>query len=71
MTNTKLLKQAIDDSGYKYAFVAKSLGISYQGLLNKINNQSEFKASEIATMCALLGIPNIDREAIFFANNVD
>ncbi len=47
MTNTELLRKRIDQSGYKMSFIAQKLKLSYQGLLNKINNKSEFKASEI------------------------
>ena len=44
MTNTALLREKIDESGYKIRFVAKKIGITYQGFLKKINNESEFKA---------------------------
>ena len=71
MTNSKLLKMAIDKSGYRLRFIAKQLSISYQAFLNKINNSSEFKASEIATLCNLLKIDNKAKERIFFADNVD
>lgn len=68
MTNTELLRAKIDQSGYKLRFVAKQIGITYQGLLNKINNRSEFRASEIQTLYNLLGLTEEEREAIFFAN---
>ena len=35
MTNTELLREKIDQSGYKLRFIAKKIGITYQGLLNK------------------------------------
>ena len=47
MTNTELLREKIDQSGYKLRFIAKKIGITYQGLLNKINNRSEFRANEM------------------------
>ena len=65
MTNTELLRAKIDQSGYKLRFVAKQIGITYQGLLNKINNRSEFRASEIQTLYNLLGLTEEEREAIF------
>ena len=68
MTNTELLRAKIDQSGYKLRFVAKQIGITYQGLLNKINNRSEFRASEIQTLYNLLGLTEEEREAIFFSN---
>ena len=50
MTNTQLLRDKIEQSGYKLRFIAGKLGITYQGFLKKINNESEFKASEIQIM---------------------
>ena len=71
MTNTKLLRQVIKDSGYRLRFIAEYLGISYQGFSNKINGLYEFKISEISKLCALLKISNELRESIFFGFNVD
>lgn len=71
MTNSRLLKMAMDESGYKVRFVAKQLNISYQALLNKLNNISEFKASEISILCELLNINMESRENIFFVKFVD
>lgn len=67
MTNTSLLEQYIEKSGYKKSFIAEQLGITSYGLTLKINNKSEFKASEITILCKLLKIGAKDREAIFFA----
>ena len=67
MTNTLLLKAEIEKSGYKLVFVAKQTGITYQALLKKINNETEFKASEIAKLCELLKIDIQKQNAIFFA----
>ena len=71
MTNSDLLKKAIDDSGYKLRYIAKQLGISYQALLNKINNDSGFKAGEIQVLCDLLKIDIQNKEQIFFYHYVD
>ena len=67
MTNTNLLEQYIDKSGYKKSFIAKQLGITSYGFFLKVTNESEFKASEIDTLCTLLKIDVADRMAIFFA----
>lgn len=67
MTNTSLLRKRIDDSGYKLHFIAMQLGITYQGFLKKINNTTEFKASEIATLKELLKLTNEELQQIFFA----
>ena len=71
MTNTSLLKKKIDDSGYKLRFIAKQLGITYQAFLKKINNETEFKASEIAILKDLLKLTDEELKKIFFAVNVD
>ena len=67
MTNTSLLMQYIEKSGYKMSFIAKQLGLTAYGFTLKVNNKSEFKASEITILCKLLKISAKDREAIFFA----
>ena len=71
MTNTSLLEKIISESGYKKSYIAGCLGISAYALSLKINNKSEFWASEIDTLCRLLGIKTKDRMAIFFAQGVD
>lgn len=68
MTNTSLLEQYIEKSGYKKAFIAKQLGLTAYGFALKINNKSEFKASEMTILCNLLKINAKDKDAIFFAN---
>lgn len=70
MTNTTLLRMKIDESGYKLRFIAKQLGITYQGFLKKLNNETEFKASEIQILRELLHLTPEECEKIFFAQNV-
>ena len=68
MTNTELLKEKIKLSGYKRSFIAQQLGISTYCLAQKIDNKTEFKASEINALCGLLHIVSPEeKEAIFFA----
>ena len=71
MTKTALLRKKIDESGYKLRFIAKQIGITYQGFLKKINNETEFKAKEIMILCDLLKIDIQEKELIFFTANVD
>lgn len=72
MTNTELLRQKINEHGLKQGFVAEKLGITSYGLAKKINNDSEFKASEIQILCDLLNITSLrEKEAIFFNVEVD
>lgn len=69
MTNTELLEAVIEKSGYKKSYLAKAIGLkSAYGLARKINNESEFKASEINALCNILKIDDLEeRERIFFA----
>ena len=68
MTNTKLLKEVIEKSGLKVGFIAEYVGISRQGLWNKINNLTPFNQYEIDKMCEILRITSLkQKEAIFFA----
>lgn len=73
MTNTERLNKLIDESGYKRSYIAKAIGLkSTYGLSKKINNETEFKATEISALCKLLKIDSLEeRQAIFFAEKVD
>lgn len=66
MTDTALLKRKIEESGYKLKFIAQRLELTYQGFLKKINNASEFKASEISTLSELLHLSDEERDSVFF-----
>ncbi|WP_303916721.1 helix-turn-helix transcriptional regulator [Subdoligranulum variabile] len=68
MTDTKRLRDAIQASGLKISFLAEKMGISRQALQQKIDNDSEFKASEIAALAGLLGLDIPEKEAIFFCS---
>lgn len=69
MTNTALLEKRIVDSGLKKNFIAKSMGITPYGLAKKINNETEFKTSEVNMLCKILGITTLaEKDRIFFAN---
>ena len=72
MTNTVLLKKKIAQSGLKLTFIAQELGLSRTGLYNKNNNFRQFNQFEIDGLCRLLHIRSTrEKEAIFFARNVD
>ncbi len=71
MTNTNLLRKKIDESGYKLRFIASKLGITYQGFLKKINNETEFKASEMQILRELLNLTDTEFEQIFFTIDVE
>lgn len=69
MTNTIELEIAIKRAGFTKREVAKRLGLSEMGFYQKLNNITEFKASEIETLIKLLSIKDVG--GIFFAGNVD
>ncbi len=67
LTNTELLRDKIKESGLKQGYIADKLNLSRFGLLKKINNESEFKAGEIQTLCEILQIKSLmEKEKIFF-----
>lgn len=71
MTDTIALRNKIDASGYKLRWLAEHCGLSYQGLMNKINNVSTFRAPEIKALVGLLKLSPDETDAIFFADKVD
>lgn len=68
MTNTVELEVAIKRAGITKRKLAERLGLSEMGLYKKINNITEFKASEIAKLSEILDLPNKDE--IFFNQQV-
>ena len=66
MINTKLLKSYFVKNGLKQEEVAKSIGISYQSLSDKVNNKVQFKINEVSSLCDILKIAE-DKDEIFFA----
>ena len=69
MTNTDLLNEYIEMRGLKKVFIARQLGLTPAGFHNCVTNKAEFKASQINTLCLLLGITDLTtKEAIFFCS---
>ena len=66
MTDTALLRAKIDASGYKLRYIAAKIGLSYHGFSNKVQNKTDFTASEINGLCELLGIGTEEMKQIFF-----
>ena len=72
MTDTEGLKEIIQKSGLKMKFLAQKLNLSDFGFSNKVNNVTEFKASEIDSLCEILQIKALsEKERIFFAKRVE
>lgn len=72
MTDTGKLKEYIEKSGLKQAYIAEMLGLSSYGFARKRDNLSEFTATEIDTLCKLLHINSLkERFSVFFAKDVE
>ena len=72
MTDSHALKELINKKGLKLKYVAETLGLSSYGLSLKINNEREFKTSEILALCDILDISDLnEREALFFNTKDD
>lgn len=67
MTDSKALRDWISEKGYKLKAVASKLGITPYALQKKIDNESEFKASQIAAFVNEMGMTPRERDNIFFA----
>ena len=71
MTNRKLLEDKINEKGLKKGFLAEKLGVSRTTFCALLRNETEFKASQIRTLCELLDIQDDETlKAIFFAQVV-
>lgn len=64
MVDSLKLSYFIKKAGYTNKDCAEKLGISYQGFLNKLNNVSEFKYSEIVSLAEMLSLSIEDK--VFF-----
>lgn len=67
MTDTVALKEKISMQGLKMGYIADQLGITREALSLKVNNQFEFKASEIAKLTKILRLNQDERDTIFFS----
>lgn len=70
ITDLDLLKEKIKDSKMTMTGLAEKAGILRETLYNKVNGESEFKASEIIALSDALHLNKNERDEIFFANKV-
>lgn len=66
LTDSKKLSDEITDSGMTITAIAKKIGITREGFYKKLNNETEFKASEISALQKILRLSNKKRDEIFF-----
>lgn len=69
--NNAMLTAKLDASGFSRSEIAERLGITRQGLYNKLCGTNEFKSSEIRLLSELLMLSPQERDLIFFADCVD
>lgn len=67
MTDTKALREVIEETGIKITFLAQKIGISRECFYQKMRNETEFKASEIKALAKVLHLSAERRDAIFFS----
>lgn len=68
--NLKMLVNKIEESKISRNTIAESIGITRQGLYNKLDGKKEFKVSEINQLSKMLNLTSVEREAIFFSDYV-
>lgn len=68
MVNTILLKEKVEASGYRTAWIAEQLGITRSSWSYKLNGHRSFSTEEVKMLCKLLKINSLkERNDIFFA----
>ena len=71
MTNTLLLEMAIRRAKMTKKEIAQHLGLSAIGFYKKLNNVTEFKASEITKLYEILNLSSLEeQQRIFFVSGV-
>lgn len=70
MTDLKKLNELVYNSGYKLTYIAQKCGLTYQGFLNKLKGESEFKTAEAGILKDLLQMNDVTFKQIFFAGMV-
>lgn len=68
MPNLSLLRKKIDNSGLTVTAIAQKSGLKRGTLYNKLQGDSEFKASEISALTFVLQMSREERDEIFFAS---
>ena len=71
MTNTTLLKQKIDASGYKVIYLAERVGLTPQGFYKKLKDGSEWTFSQVMVLKELLHLSKEEVDRIFFNEKVE
>ena len=67
MTDLRDRNRLIDESGLKKQKIASELGLTMQGLLNKLKGERPFQLAEIKPLCEVLHLTNEQRDNIFLS----
>lgn len=71
MTNTVLLKQKIDRSGYKVVYLAEQVGLTPQGFYKKLKDGSDWTFTQVMILKELLHLTKEEVNSIFFNSKVE
>lgn len=71
MTDTNAFKAAVMRKGLTMAFLAEKIGVTEATLSYKANNLRQFKMAEVQAIKRILGLTAEERDAIFFADDVE
>lgn len=71
MTDSAKLKGKMVEGGLNQTWVAEQLGMTIATFNYKVNNRTEFKASEIKKLSEILHLTNDEVNTIFFADKVE
>lgn len=71
MTNSRKLKSVMVARGMTLSDLSSLTGLSKASLSYKINNHRQFLAKEILILQKALNLTSLERDEIFFANDVE
>ena len=71
MTDIQTLKNRIKESGITMVALAKKTGILRETLYNRLAGKGDFTAREMMALADALNLSHSERDAIFFAKEVE
>lgn len=71
MVNTQLLDKKLEQSGYRISHIVNTLGLSKNGFDKKRKGITPFRAAEIYVISDLLKLTDQEKDAIFYAPEVE
>ena len=71
MTDTEALEEMMIRSNASVSFISEKIGITNKAFSMKMQNISEFLASEIVCVKQILNLSNLERDRIFFMLKVE